>query len=93
MENSIYIPAINIEERPHSAPVGSRIKIVRERLGLTQFQMAYWIGVSEKTLSRWERNETQPPLLKFLLWRITKLAADWPHLPGETPSEKLKYLL
>lgn len=48
-----------------------RIKVLRERLGLTQEQMADIIGVSFATVNRWENQKVRP---SFLAWQKILLA-------------------
>jgi transcriptional regulator with XRE-family HTH domain len=43
--------------------VGDTIKQARLRRGLTQEQLAYSLGVSGVTVSRWERNVQQPRMI------------------------------
>lgn len=40
--------------------VGERIRVLRERLGLTQERLAARIGVAFPTVNRWENGHTQP---------------------------------
>lgn len=42
--------------------IGEFIAILRKANGLTQRQLAEMLGVSDKTVSRWERSETAPDL-------------------------------
>lgn len=45
--------------------VGQRLRDVRRDWGLTQLQVADWLGVSPGRVSKWERNlETPPPLFR-----------------------------
>lgn len=37
-----------------------KIRAIRERLGLTQAQFAYKIGVTVTTISRWEKGRCAP---------------------------------
>lgn len=39
---------------------GNRLKALREKNGLTQEKLAVFVGVSLKTIQRWEKNERQP---------------------------------
>jgi DNA-binding XRE family transcriptional regulator len=67
------------------------IKRYRLRHGLTQGRMASVVGVSQRTVSRWERGEDTPNLalqmrLRDLGWQpqgslIASLAASIPHCP------------
>ena len=43
----------------------SRVKAIRERLGLTQVQFAARIGVSFATVNRWENDQTKPARLAW----------------------------
>ena len=44
------------------------IKQLREKLGLTQEQLAHKLGVTVKTVNRWERGKSKPsPMAKMLL--------------------------
>ena len=42
--------------------IGEFIAVLRKANGLTQRQLAEKLNVSEKSISRWERNETAPDL-------------------------------
>lgn len=42
------------------SPLGRNLKSARERNNLTQEQAAIELGVSARTVSRWETNEFQP---------------------------------
>jgi transcriptional regulator with XRE-family HTH domain len=67
------------------------VKRYRMRHGLTQARMAAIIGVSQRTISRWERGEDTPHLalqrrLRDLGWQppdtlLASLAATIPHCP------------
>jgi len=41
------------------------IRALRERLGMTQEQLARAVGVSFKTVNRWERGKSKPSPLAF----------------------------
>ena len=41
-------------------PIGTKIKRARERLRLTQAQLAARVGVSQKTVDNWEHNRSYP---------------------------------
>lgn len=45
---------------PARPPIGLRIKRARERLRLTQEQLAGQVGVSQKTIDNWENDRTYP---------------------------------
>jgi transcriptional regulator with XRE-family HTH domain len=59
---------------------GERLRECRERLGLTQAELAHEVGVRSDTLSRWEREERKIPktveilVLKYLLPQGRKAA-------------------
>lgn len=40
--------------------IGQRIRLMRERLGLTQEKLAARLGVAFPTVNRWENGHTQP---------------------------------
>ena len=40
---------------------GSRVKEIREKLGLTQHQLAKLVGVTGMTVHRWEHEQTRGP--------------------------------
>ncbi len=40
---------------------GLRLKLARVYMGLSQIQMADYIGVSHKMMQRWESGERDPP--------------------------------
>lgn len=42
--------------------IGKNIKRMRERRGLTQEQLAYKLNVSNKTVSSWEVDRTEPKM-------------------------------
>ncbi len=51
------------------------IKAIREKLGLTQEQLAHKIGVSFPTVNRWERKKSKPsPMAQKLLERLARNA-------------------
>jgi transcriptional regulator with XRE-family HTH domain len=83
------------------------IKRYRLRHGLTQVRMALLVGVSQRTISRWERGEDTPNLdwqrrLRDLGWQppgnlLDSLAAAIPHCPfpralSRTPNLRLQAL-
>ncbi len=47
-------------------PIGDRIKVARERGGLSQSELAHKVGVSQKSLSQIETGKTQPRRLTLL---------------------------
>jgi len=83
------------------------VKRYRLRHGLTQVRMALLVGVSQRTISRWERGEDSPNLdwqrrLRDLGWQppgnlLDSLAAAIPHCPfpralSRTPNLRLQAL-
>ena len=55
---------------------GTEIKELRKRLGLTQLQMAYKLGVAEFTVRRWESGKSRPsPLSRPPLARLKRQLA------------------
>jgi transcriptional regulator with XRE-family HTH domain len=46
--------------------IGSGIKTMRKRAGLTQRQLAERLGVTHNTVSRWETGERMPRNLRAL---------------------------
>ena len=58
------------------------IKNIREKLNLTQEQLARKLGVSWATVARWERGKGEPsPLAQKAIDDLIK------EIPGETPKE------
>ncbi len=47
--------------------VGEKIKELRTEHGLSQKELAEILGVSNKTISHWESNYTEPPLQSIVL--------------------------
>jgi len=44
---------------------GARLRMLREKKGLTAEQLAEQLGVSYGAIGRWERGEADPPLRLF----------------------------
>jgi len=44
-----------------AAPVGRRLAIAREALGLTRLDVARCLGLNDSTISRWESGQRRPP--------------------------------
>lgn len=42
--------------------LGERLRIARDRAGLTQAQLGEALGVRTQTVGNWERNATEPTL-------------------------------
>ena len=69
--------------------IGSFIAILRKAKGLTQRELADKLGVSDKAVSRWERDETAPDLYMIpTIAEIFGVTAD-ELLRGERASESL----
>ncbi len=62
-----------------------RVKDLRERLGLTQVQMAAHVGVSFATVNRWENGKSKPTALAWQRLLETNAAAEGPNRPPEAP--------
>ena len=45
--------------------IGSRIKAARKAKGITQEALARELGVAVMTVSRWERDDAKPPLVRL----------------------------
>src|SRR5262245_9110864 len=43
-------------------PFGTRVQLLRKRVGISQVQLATKAGVNEDDMSRWERNLAQPEI-------------------------------
>lgn len=63
-----------------SASIGSTIESIRKTLGLSQEALARVIGVSVRTIVRWEKEGDQPPPLEKeridLLHELIEIAKD-----------------
>lgn len=63
---------------PKSAlPLGDRIRSARNRLELSQAQVADRVGVDQTTVSRWERGEGEPPRLNEAAALCAVLNLSW----------------
>jgi len=49
-------------KKPLMLVLGKRIRLARERAGLTQEAMAEAIGVSRTAVARWETGDNEPKL-------------------------------
>ncbi len=65
----------------------SRVKSIRERLGLTQVQFAARIGVSFATVNRWENAKTKPAGLAWRQILDLEAAATPPAATAAPPSD------
>lgn len=58
--------------------IGERIKERRKEKGLTQKQLAKELQLSQKQISKYENNESQPPIDQLQkLTEILEVSADW----------------
>lgn len=55
---------------------GQELAAAREARGLTQYELARWIGISQSSLCRWERGSGYPGLL--MLARIVRVTGADP---------------
>ena len=75
-----------------STSIGARIAARRKQLGLTQRELAEQMGVTDKAVSKWERDlarpdvQSLPHLADILGLSIETLMDDTP--PAMTPSKK-----
>lgn len=68
-----------------AAEFGKRVALLRKKKGLTQGELAETLGISNKTISRWETGEGYPDVAIFLdLARALNTSVDY-LLSGETP--------
>lgn len=57
--------------------IGTFIASLRKEKGMTQKQLAQLLHVSDKAISRWERDEAQPDLLQIsIMTEIFGVTAD-----------------
>jgi transcriptional regulator with XRE-family HTH domain len=81
----------------YAEDVGRRIREAREnnRPDLSQEDLAHELGVTGKTVGRWERGESQPrgrqwePLAKLLQVEVGDLRGQPPAVPAEDVTETL----
>jgi DNA-binding transcriptional regulator YiaG len=76
--------------------VESPLKALREILGLTQEQFAYLLGVTVRTVSRWETGQGRPVFSpgqwKILLDAMKRVNLSLDNLPDElTPGNHLVF--
>lgn len=55
---------------------GAEVRSARQRLGVSQAQLAEALGVNKLTISRWERGERNPPTMVELAIGLLELAVD-----------------
>ena len=56
--------------------IGQRIKELRESRGLTQSQLAEELNFSDKTVSKWEKDGTEPDS-ETLVWHVGQVATSY----------------
>jgi transcriptional regulator with XRE-family HTH domain len=65
------------EPRARRARLGSELRQARRLSGLSGAELGDRLGVSQKTVSRWERGEAVPSAPQVTAWaRVTKASAD-----------------
>lgn len=55
---------------------GAEVRSARQRLGVSQAQLAEALDVHPLTVSRWERGERNPPAMAELAIGLLELAVD-----------------
>ena len=71
--------------------IGSFISVLRKANGMTQKQLAEMLNVSDKTVSRWERDESAPDLTLIpVIAEISGVTSD-ELLRGEKASKEVSY--
>ena len=78
----------------HTTRLGSRLKDIRTRLGISRRALAFDLGVSPETLRKIENGTTQSPRSKLLHDLARKLGVDINYLisgqEDETPPDNLR---
>lgn len=72
---------------------GLRVKGEREKLGLTQVQLAKKVGVSKTTIQNYESGAIPKGTYLFLLSRALKCSIDWLLVFEESPFIKKEFIL
>lgn len=67
--------------------ISVEIKQKRERLGLTQKELADSLGFGERTIRRWENGESEPSLYEL------KAIMDYPEIPPFLPPENPRFTM
>lgn len=88
--------AISKEEKVFFVQIGARIAQLRKAQGITQVQLAQWLGVSQQTVNAYEVGRrrmpvsTLPTLARFLGVALDELIADDPKPAKRGPTPKLQ---
>ena len=79
-----------------AATFGDRMAAARDRLGLTQAQLAQRIGVKAQTIAAWEQDRAEPRANRLqmlagmlnvsMVWLMTG-AGEWVAAPGAEPRD------
>lgn len=69
---------------PVSSGLGSRIRVLRKRAGLSQAALAERVGVGRRTIGRWERGVTSPGVSRAAVVART-LRVDLADLLNDVP--------
>ena len=80
--------------REVARPLGRNIALARTQAGLQQTYVATQMGVTQETLSRWERGRILPPINQLLqLARILGVDAAWLLTRGAMEAEEVPQAL
>lgn len=61
-----------------SATIAERLHLLRKRLKLTQSELAARVGVSQASISSWERGEFAPAVIELVAMAdLASVAMDW----------------
>ena len=88
--------AISKEEKIFFVQIGARIAQLRKAQGITQVQLAQWLGVSQQTVNAYEVGRrrmpvsTLPTLARFLGVALDELISDDPKPAKRGPTPKLQ---
>ena len=52
---------------------GKALRALRSRIGLTQQELGDHLGITARTVRKWEVGESYPPMVMQLMWRIAML--------------------
>ena len=88
--------AISKEEKIFFVQIGAPIAQLRKAQGITQVQLAQWLGVSQQTVNAYEVERrrmpvsTLPTLARFLGVALDELISDDPKPAKRGPTPKLQ---